>query len=64
MIYIKAVFLFIWLVMTVDFVKEVYWPSVPRVSAAGITTVASCCGHLKMPGDITLEDGRILKILF
>lgn len=33
-------------------------------NAAGIITIASCCGHKKMNGDIRLEDGRIVKIIF
>ena len=29
----------------------------------GMFTVASCCGHEKMPGNIILEDGRELFIV-
>ena len=36
---------------------------VAALNAANIRTVESCCGHMKLPGDIMLEDGRILKIL-
>ena len=36
---------------------------VAALNAAGIRTVASCCGHGKMPGRIDLEDGRILAIV-
>ena len=36
---------------------------VAALNAAGICTVASCCGHGKMPGRIDLEDGRILAIV-
>lgn len=33
---------------------------VAALNAGGIRTVASCCGHGKMLGSITLEDGRSL----
>ena len=36
---------------------------VAALNAAGIRTVASCCGHREMPGRIDLEDGRVLAIL-
>ena len=35
---------------------------VAALNAANLITVASCCGHSKMDADITLEDGRIIKI--
>ena len=35
---------------------------VAALNAGGIRTVASCCGHGKIPGRIDLEDRRILKI--
>ena len=35
---------------------------VAALNAAGINTVASCCGHEKMKGNIILEDGRVLLI--
>ncbi|MCY3840384.1 MAG: hypothetical protein OXH09_17345 [Gammaproteobacteria bacterium] len=35
---------------------------VAALNAAGIQTVASCCGHGKMKGNIVLEDGRTLII--
>ena len=35
---------------------------VAALNAGGIRTVASCCGHEKMPGRIDLEDGRTLAI--
>ena len=35
---------------------------VAALNAAGVRTVASCCGHLTMPGRIDLEDGRTLVI--
>lgn len=35
---------------------------VAALNAANIGTVASCCGHGQMLGDIRLEDGRVLKI--
>jgi hypothetical protein len=37
---------------------------VAALNAANITTVASCCGHKKLDGNILLEDGRELKIKF
>ena len=36
---------------------------VAALNAGGVRTVASCCGHEKMPGRIDLEDGRILAIV-
>lgn len=36
---------------------------VAALNAANITTVASCCGHKKLPGVISLEDGRELKVV-
>jgi len=35
---------------------------VAALNAATITTEASCCGHSKMDGIISLEDGRTIKI--
>ncbi len=35
---------------------------VAALNAGGVRTLASCCGHKKMPGRIDLEDGRILEI--
>ncbi len=35
---------------------------VAALNAGGIRTVASCCGHGKIPGRIDLEDGRTLAI--
>lgn len=35
---------------------------VAALNAAGIETVASCCGHGKMDGRIDLKDGRVLVI--
>ena len=37
-------------------------PLVSALNAAGFTTVASCCGHGKGPGNIALADGRELII--
>lgn len=37
---------------------------VAALNAAGIETVASCCGHGKRPGSILLEDGREILILW
>lgn len=36
---------------------------VAALNAANITTVASCCGHGKIPASIVLEDGRELTII-
>ena len=35
---------------------------VAALNAGGVGTVASCCGHGKMPGRIDLDDGRTLLI--
>ena len=35
---------------------------VAALNAGGVRTVASCCGHGKMDGNIILEDGRVLII--
>ena len=35
---------------------------VAALNAGGVRTVASCCGHQKMKGNIVLEDGRVLII--
>jgi len=35
---------------------------VAALNAGGVRTVASCCGHQKMPARIDLEDGRVLII--
>ena len=35
---------------------------IAALNAANIITVASCCGHGKMDGDIILEDGRRIII--
>jgi len=35
---------------------------VSALNAAGIRTVACCCGHGRIPGRIDLSDGRILTI--
>ena len=35
---------------------------VSALNAANIVTIASCCGHGQMAGDIRLEDGRVLLI--
>ncbi len=35
---------------------------VAALNAANLVTLASCCGHGKMDGDIRLADGRIIKI--
>ena len=36
---------------------------VAALNAAGIETVACCCGHGKMDGVITLKDGREIRII-
>lgn len=38
-------------------------PLVEALNAAGLPTVASCCGHGQMPGNIALEDGREIIIV-
>ena len=35
---------------------------VAALNAGGVRTVASCCGHGNMKGNIILEDGRVLII--
>jgi len=37
-------------------------PIIDALNAAGIPTVASCCGHGKGMGNIALADGRELAI--
>lgn len=38
-------------------------PIVRALNDAGVTTVASCCGHGKRPGNIALSDGREIVIV-
>lgn len=47
----------------VVYVDRCIAPLVRTLNRAGIYTVASCCGHGKMPGSIVLEDGRELLVL-
>ena len=35
---------------------------VAALNAGGVETIASCCGHGRMPGRIDLTDGRVLII--
>ena len=35
---------------------------VAALNAANITTVASCCGHGKVPASIVMDDGREIKM--
>lgn len=35
---------------------------VAALNAAGVETIASCCGHGKMAGRIDLKDGRVLYV--
>ena len=35
---------------------------IAALNAGGVRTVASCCGHGKMPGNIMLEGGKVLVI--
>ena len=35
---------------------------VAALNAGGVRTIASCCGHGKMPGNILLEDNRVIAI--
>lgn len=37
-------------------------PLVAALNRSGLTTVASCCGHGEVPGNIALGDGRWLVI--
>lgn len=37
-------------------------PIVEALQKAGIDMKSSCCGHGKRPGEIHLQDGRILRI--
>ncbi len=37
-------------------------PLIVALNSSGIKTVASCCGHGKIPGNIALADGRELII--
>lgn len=37
-------------------------PIVKALNDAGVTTIASCCGHGHRPGNIALADGRELII--
>lgn len=37
-------------------------PLVKALNAAGLTTIASCCGHGHRPGNIVLDDGREIII--
>ena len=39
------------------------FPIVKALNDAGIATLASCCGHGKRPGIISLADGRELSVL-
>jgi hypothetical protein len=46
---------------TVDIDKCIY-PIVKALNQGGISTIASCCGHGKIPGSIILEDNKELII--
>ena len=35
---------------------------VAALNAGGVVTMGSCCGHGEMPGNILLQDGRMLAI--
>ena len=35
---------------------------VAALNAGGVRTIASCCGYGKMPGNILLEDNRVIAI--
>ena len=37
-------------------------PLVQALNDAGIETIASCCGHGKLTGNIVLGDNRVLEI--
>lgn len=47
----------------VVYVDRCIAPIVRALNREGIYTVASCCGHGKIPGSIVLEDGRELLVL-
>jgi hypothetical protein len=36
---------------------------VAALNAGGVTTVACCCGHGRIPGSIALQDGRELVVM-
>lgn len=38
-------------------------PLVGALNSGGVTTVASCCGHGRRPGNIALDDGRELLVM-
>lgn len=38
-------------------------PVVVALNEAGLTTIASCCGHGKQPASIALADGREVRIM-
>lgn len=44
-------------------VDECIAPLVLALNDAGVPTVASCCGHGRMPGNIILADGRECVIM-
>ena len=35
---------------------------VAGLNGSGVRTISSCCGHGVMPGQIALDDGRVLVI--
>lgn len=35
---------------------------VAALNASNLPTIASCCGHGQIDGNITLEDGRVLMV--
>ena len=37
---------------------------VAALNAAGIETVASCCGHGQIPGEVNLMDGREITVYY
>lgn len=37
-------------------------PIVRALQETGIDMRSSCCGHFKSPGEIILQDGRVLKV--
>lgn len=47
---------------TVKGIDSCIAPIVAALNAAGCTTISSCCGHGKRPGQIALADGRELII--
>ncbi len=48
--------------LTVKKIDSCIAPIVRALQQAGINMRGSCCGHDKGPGEIVLEDGRLITI--